>query len=219
MLIFGINVLKETDPKRIKKVYCARKDIISYLKDNNIKYELKDNSFLNNLVEGNHQGVVLDVYEYDYYSLDDIEGNFVVILDHLEDPHNFGAIIRTCVAAGVKEIIIPKDRSVSVNATVVKVSVGTINKIKIVLVNNLVDAIKKLQKRGYFVYASDMEGVDYKTVDYNDKKVLVIGSEGSGVSRLVSENSDLLISIPMDKNAESLNASVAAGILLYGMRD
>ena len=219
MLVYGVNVLKETDPKRIKKVYCSRKELLDYLKNNKIKYEFKDNKFLDNLVKGNHQGVVLDIYEYDYYKIDDIEGNFIVMLDHLEDPHNFGAIIRTCVAAGIKEIIIPKDRSALVNSTVVKVSTGTIEKIKIVMVNNLTDAIKKLQKKGYFVYASDMNGVNYDTVDYNDKKILVIGSEGSGVSRLIKQNSDLLIRIPMSNDVDSLNASVAAGILIYEMRD
>lgn len=219
MLVYGVNVLKETDPKRIKKVYCSRKELLDYLKNNKIKYEFKDNKFLDNLVKGNHQGVVLDIYEYDYYKIDDIEGNFIVMLDHLEDPHNFGAIIRTCVAAGIKEIIIPKDRSALVNSTVVKVSTGTIEKIKIVMVNNLTDTIKKLQKKGYFVYASDMNGVNYDTVDYNDKKILVIGSEGSGVSRLIKQNSDLLIRIPMSNDVDSLNASVAAGILIYEMRD
>ena len=219
MLVYGVNVLKETDPKRIKKVYCSRKELLDYLKNNKIKYEFKDNKFLDNLVKGNHQGVVLDIYEYDYYKIDDIEGNFIVMLDHLEDPHNFGAIIRTCVAAGIKEIIIPKDRSALVNSTVVKVSTGTIEKIKIVMVNNLTDAIKKLQKKGYFVYASDMNGINYDTVDYNDKKILVIGSEGSGVSRLIKQNSDLLIRIPMSNDVDSLNASVAAGILIYEMRD
>lgn len=219
MLVYGINVLKETDPKKIKKVYCARKELIGYLKENKIKYELKDNAFLNKLVNGNHQGVVIDVFDYDYYNLNDVTGDFVVMLDHLEDPHNFGAIIRTCVAAGIKEIIIPKDRSVKVTDTVVKVSAGMIDKIKIVMVSNLVDAIRKLQKKGYFVYAADMNGVDYESVDYNDKRVLVIGNEGSGISRLVRENSDLIISIPINEDAESLNASVAAGILIYGMRD
>ena len=219
MLVYGVNVLKETDPKRIKKVYCSRKELLDYLKNNKIKYEFKDNKFLDNLVKGNHQGVVLDIYEYDYYKIDDIEGNFIVMLDHLEDQHNNGAIIRTCVAAGIKEIIIPKDRSALVNSTVVKVSTGTIEKIKIVMVNNLTDAIKKLQKKGYFVYASDMNGINYDTVDYNDKKILVIGSEGSGVSRLIKQNSDLLIRIPMSNDVDSLNASVAAGILIYEMRD
>ncbi|MEG1150353.1 MAG: 23S rRNA (guanosine(2251)-2'-O)-methyltransferase RlmB [Bacilli bacterium] len=218
MLVYGLNVLKEMDLKRIRKVYCSRKELIDFLKDNKIKYEFKDNAFLDKLVSGNHQGVVVDVNEYDYFSINDVEGDFVVILDHLEDPHNFGAIIRTCVAAGIKSIIIPKDRSVRVTDTVVKVSAGTIENIKVIMVSNIVDAIKKLKKSGYFVYSADMNGINYKDVDYNEKKVLIIGNEGNGISRLVKDNSDVIVTIPIDKKVESLNASVSAGILIYGMR-
>lgn len=219
MVIYGLNVLKEMDKKRIKKVYTSRKDILSYLKDNNIKYEFVDKKKLDKMASGNNQGVVIEALEYDYYALDDIKGSFIVALDHLEDPHNFGAIIRTCVAAGIKEIIIPKDRSVQVNSTVVKTSVGMIEHIHIIMVSNLVMALKKLQEKGYYVYVSDMAGENYENIEYNLKKVLVIGNEGKGVSHLVKENSDALIKIPMAKEAESLNASVAAGILIYGMRD
>lgn len=219
MVIYGLNVLKEMDKKRIKKVYTSRKDVLSYLKDNNIKYEFVDKKKLDKMASGNNQGVVIEALEYDYYSLEDIKGSFVVALDHLEDPHNFGAIIRTCVAAGIKEIIIPKDRSVQVNSTVVKTSAGMIEHMHIIMVSNLAMALKKIQEKGYFVYASDMAGENYENIDYNLKKVLVIGNEGKGVSHLVKENSDVLVKIPMAKEAESLNASVAAGILIYGMRD
>ena len=125
------------------------------------------------------------------------------------------AIIRTCASVGIKSIIIPKDRSVGVTDVVVKTSVGTINYVKIIMVNNLVATIKALQKDGFFVYAASMEGTDFRKVDYSNKVALVIGNEGSGVSRLVKESSDCLISIPMNKNVESLNASVAASILIY----
>lgn len=219
MRVYGVNVLKELEVKQIRKVYTSRKEVLSYCRDNKIKFQLVDNEFLNKLTKDNHQGVIIEILDYEYYEYKDIEGDFLVILDHLEDPHNFGAIIRSCVGAGVKTIIIPKDRSVKVNDTVMKTSVGMINNIKVVMVNNVADVIKKLQKEGYFVYAADMNGVDYKTVDYNDKKVLVIGNEGSGVSHLVKDKSDLLVSIPIDKKCESLNASVAAGILLFEMRD
>jgi len=219
MIVYGMNVLKEMNPRRIKKVYCSRKDIIEYLKENKIKYELKDNNFLNKMTKNNHQGIIIDVHDYEYYQLQEIESSFVVILDHLEDPHNFGAIIRTCVAAGVKEIIIPKDRSVKVTDTVVKVSAGMIENIKIIMVSNLIDEIKKLQKKGYFVYSADMDGEDYQKINYSEKKILVIGNEGKGISRLVKENSDVIVTIPISKNAESLNASVAAGIIIYEMRD
>ena len=149
----------------------------------------------------------------------DVDGDFVLVLDHLEDPHNFGAIIRTCAAAGINSIIIPKDRSVKVTDVVVKTSVGMIENVKIVMVNNIVNAINKLKDLGYFIYAADMDGENYKTVDYAGKKVLVVGNEGDGISRLTRENSDVIVSIPINKNVESLNASVAAGILIYGMID
>lgn len=215
MRVYGMNVLKELDKKKIKKVFTSRKEVCKYCSDNKIKYELVDNHLLNKMCVYNHQGVVIDAFDYDYYTLKDIEGDLVLILDHLEDPHNFGAIIRTCASVGIKSIIIPKDRSVGVTDVVVKTSVGTINYVKIIMVNNLVATIKNLQKEGFFVYAASMEGTDFRKVDYSNKVALVIGNEGSGVSRLVKESSDCLISIPMNKNVESLNASVAASILIY----
>lgn len=215
MRVYGMNVLKELDKKKIKKVFTSRKEVCKYCSENKIKYEFVDNHLLNKMCEYNHQGVVIEAFDYDYYNLKDLEGNLVLILDHLEDPHNFGAIIRTCASVGIKSIIIPKDRSVGVTDVVVKTSVGTINYVKIIMVNNLVSTIKSLQKDGFFVYAASMEGTDFRKVDYSDKVALVIGNEGSGVSRLVKENSDCLITIPMNKNVESLNASVAASILIY----
>ena len=215
MRVYGMNVLKELDKQKIKKVFTSRKEVCKYCSENKIKYELVDNHLLNKMCVYNHQGVVIDAFDYDYYTLKDIEGNLVLILDHLEDPHNFGAIIRTCASVWIKSIIIPKDRSVGVTDVVVKTSVGTINYVKIIMVNNLVATIKTLQKDGFFVYAASMEGTDFRKVDYSNKVALVIGNEGSGVSRLVKESSDCLISIPMNKNVESLNASVAASILIY----
>lgn len=215
MRVYGMNVLKELDKKKIKKVFTSRKEVCKYCSENKIKYELVDNHLLNKMCVYNHQGVVIDAFDYDYYTLKDIEGDLVLILDHLEDPHNFGAIIRTCASVGIKSIIIPKNRSVGVTDVVVKTSVGTINYVKIIMVNNLVATIKTLQKDGFFVYAASMEGTDFRKVDYSNKVALVIGNEGSGVSRLVKESSDCLISIPMNKNVESLNASVAASILIY----
>ena len=219
MRVYGMNVLKELDTKKIKKVFTSRKEVCKYCSENKIKYEFVDNHFLNKMCEYNHQGVVIDAFDDDYYNINDIDGDFVLILDHLEDPHNFGAIIRTCAAVGIKSIIIPKDRSVGVTDVVVKTSVGTINYVKIIMVNNLVATMKKLKKDGFFIYAASMEGQDFRKIDYSTKRALVIGNEGSGVSRLVKEESDVLISIPMNKNVESLNASVAASILIYHMGD
>ena len=139
------------------------------------------------------------------------------MLDHLEDPHNFGAIIRTCEAAGIKSIIIPKDRSVTVNATVMKTSVGALENVNIAMVNNLVNVIKDFQKNGYFVYSADMGGDNYKDIDFGDKVLLIIGNEGNGISRLVRDNSDQIVAIPQFGHVNSLNASVAAAILIYGI--
>ncbi len=217
MLIFGKNVLYETETKTIKKAYISRREYIDYLEKNKIKYDFVDNNVLNNKVKGNHQGIVLDVFDYEYHNIDEVEGDLVVILDHLSDPHNFGAIIRTCECIGVKSIIIPKDRSVLVNDTVYKTSVGAINNVKVIMVSNLVNAIDKLKKMGYFIYCADMDGEDYKHIDYAPQKALVIGSEGDGVSKIVRDNSDVIVSLPMHGKINSLNASVSAGILLYEM--
>lgn len=215
MRAYGMNVLKELEREKIKKVYTSRSEVTKYCIDNKIKFELVNNKTLDKMCEYNHQGVIIDTFDYEYYSLSDCEGDLVVMLDHLEDPHNFGAIIRTCAACGVKSIIIPKDRSVGVTEVVLKTSVGTIKHVKIIMVSNLVNAINKLKDMGYFIYATSMGGKNFKNVSYSDKKVLVIGNEGKGVSRLVTENSDEVISIPMKGDVESLNASVAAGILIY----
>ncbi|MCM1052607.1 MAG: 23S rRNA (guanosine(2251)-2'-O)-methyltransferase RlmB [Ruminococcus sp.] len=222
MLIYGRNVLKETPTNKIHKVYLKEQfkdnNIISYLKDNKIKYEFVPLFRLDKMVKGNHQGIVIDADEYEYYKLNDcLDEDFVVCLDHLEDPHNLGAIIRTCECAGIKSIIIPKERSVRVNETVVKISVGAINNVKIILVPNINNALKELQKNMFFVYTADMDGKAYNTIDYADKKVLVIGAEGSGVSPIVRKTTDEIISIPMHGEINSLNASVSAGILIYGM--
>lgn len=222
MLVCGKNVLKETPLNKIHKVYLKEnfkdKDILNYLKENKIKYEFTPEIRLNKMVREHHQGVVIDIDDYEYYKLEDIiDENFLICLDHLEDPHNLGAIIRTCECAGIKGIIIPKDRSIRVNETVMKISAGAINNVKIVEVSNLSETLRKLQKNMFFVYTADMDGIDYRKIDYADKKVLVIGAEGSGVSPIVRKNSDEIISIPMYGKINSLNASVSAAILIYGM--
>ncbi len=170
------------------------------------------------MVVGNHQGIVVDIDEYTYYSMNDIqEEDFLVALDHLEDVHNFGAIIRTCEAAGVRTILIPKDRSVHINDIVMKTSCGALDRVKIVQVVNLAESLKKLQKQNYFVYSAFMNGEDYRTVDFSGKKILVIGNEGKGISKVIENLTDVKVSIPMNGSINSLNASVAAGILIFAM--
>ena len=222
LLAYGKNVLLMTKPNEIKKVYLSKtrndKEVIDYLKQNKIRYVLTDNFTLDKMTKENHQGIILERDDYLYHNLESIlDKKFLVILDHLEDPHNFGAIIRTSEAAGVEGIIIPKDRSVTVNDTVMKTSVGTTSNVPIIKVTNLVETIKKLKKNNFFVYGSDMDGIDLKEVDFADKKVLVIVNEGKGISELVQKNCDEMVKIPMSGKVNSLNASVAAGIIIFKM--
>lgn len=222
MRVCGKNVFNELDTKGIKKILIADnfKDekILKKIKDNKLKYIVTDSKIMDKMAK-HHQGIIAEINDYDYKSIKDIKDDerLIVMLDHLEDPHNFGAIIRTCEAAGVKTIIIPKDRSVAVNETVMKTSVGALNHVNIVMVTNLVTAMNELKDKGYFVYSAEADGKLYNKVDYADKVLLVIGSEGFGLSRLVRENSDEIISIPMKGVVNSLNASVAAAILIYGI--
>lgn len=214
MYIYGKNVAK--DAKNIKKAYVQNnfkdKEILNNL---NVPIKYVDKYTLDKMVDGLHQGIVLEVEDYKYASLDDLNEEIIVILDHLEDPHNLGAIIRTCEAAGITNIIIPKDRSVTVNSTVVKTSAGTIDKVKISQVTNIVNTIKTLKDKGYWVIGTDMEGTCYTEIDYKGKIVIVIGNEGNGMSRLVKENCDFISTITMNGTVNSLNASVAAGIIIF----
>lgn len=221
MYVYGKNVAKEmlNKKEKINKAFLYTKfndnEILSSLKKQNIKIKYLTRDELNKIESGNHQGIILEVDDYKYSSLDDLNDDIIVMLDHLEDPHNFGAIIRTCEAAGVKNIIIPKDRSVKVTSSVIKVSVGAIENVKIALVNNLVNTIKELKQKGYWIIGTDMQGTDYRNIDYSGKIVLVIGNEGKGLSRLTEENCDFIASIPMRGKVNSLNASVAAALIIY----
>ncbi len=222
MRVSGKNVFNEIDLKNVRKVYIANnfkdQSIMEKIKKNNLKYVITDARVMDKM-SAHNQGVIVEVNDYDYGSLSDIDktDNYVLMLDHLEDPHNFGAIIRSAEARGVKHIIIPKDRSVVVNETVIKTSTGAISRVNIIMVSNLVNALNELKKMGFFVYAAEADGEDYRKVDYADKVCLVIGSEGFGLSRLVRDNADMIISIPMMGKVNSLNASVSAGILLFGI--
>lgn len=222
MIVFGKNVAKEVidSKKEIKKVYLSNKfdddKLIKYFEDNNIKINRMDKRILDQKFKGNNQGIALEIEDYKYLKIDDVlNTNFLVMLDHLEDPHNFGAIIRTCEAAGVDAIIIPKKRSVEITSAVMKVSAGALNNIKIVEVSSLPQTIEKLKKYGFWFYGTDMDGSNYTDVVYDSKTCLIIGAEGNGISKLVSEKCDYIISIPMTGKINSLNASVAAGICIY----
>ena len=222
MIVFGRNVAREVidSNKQIKKVLMANtfddKGIISDLEKNNVKIIRVDKREIDRKYKGNHQGIVLEIEDFKYGKLNDLENaKFVVMLDHLEDPHNLGAIIRTCEAAGVDAIIIPKRRGVEINSTVMKVSAGALNNINIVEVSSIAQTIDKLKDFGFWVYGTDMDGETYTNCKYDSKTCLVIGTEGNGISKLVHDKCDFIISIPMVGKINSLNASVAAGITIY----
>lgn len=223
MIVYGRNSCYETlkNSKNIKKVYLdlhfRDKTLISLIENLKLKPVFCTKNELDELANGNHQGIILDIEEFEYCDIDEIikENGFIIMLDHLEDTHNFGAIIRTCLAAGVDGIIIPKQRSVKVNQTVMKTSSGAAIRSKICMVTNLNHTIKYLKDKGYWFYAADMNGQNYSQVEYDAKTCLIIGNEGSGVSELVKKSSDYIVSIPMKGQFESLNASVATGILIY----
>lgn len=218
--------------KDINKLYVQKgekhgsiNEIIKLAKQNKVVITELDRAKLDQISEShNHQGVIAIVPPYEYCDVDDIleyaksknESPFVLILDGIEDPHNLGSIIRTAECSGVHGIIIPKRRSVQVNATVNKTSAGAAQYVKVARVNNLTETIKYLKENDVWIYGTDIEGkCYYNEQKYNGGVAIVIGSEGFGMSRLVKENCDFLVKIPMVGEINSLNASVSAGILMY----
>ncbi len=225
MLVYGRNVAKEVlqKPEKVRKVTLQKvfddKEINSLLEKNKIKVEYLDKKGFSKFDKFSHQGIILDIEDFNYVNYKDfldIPGAKIVILDHLEDPHNFGAIIRTCEAAGITLIVIPKDRAVDVNSTVMKTSAGALENVKIARVPNLINVINDLKDNGFWIVGTAIEGsVDYRDIDYTGKTALIIGNEGNGMSKSVLESCDYVAKIPMYGKINSLNASVAAGIMIY----
>lgn len=185
-----------------------------------------DRKKLDSLCGGaNHQGVAAFVAAHAYASVEDIlnlarqknEPPFIIVCDELEDPHNLGAIIRTAEAAGAHGVIIPKRRSASLNYTVGKTSAGALEYMRVARVANLPATLETLKAAGCWVYGADMDGEDYRQTDFSGAVALVVGSEGKGIGRLVREKCDFIVSLPMKGQINSLNASVAAGILMYAV--
>lgn len=226
-------VLEAFDSKiTVEKILVAKGDgqgsivkILSLARERGVPILEVDRRRLDTLCQGrNHQGVAAYVTPYRYREVADIlamaadkgQRPFLILLDEIEDPHNLGSIIRTAELAGAHGVVIPKRRSVGVNATVFKTSAGAVNHLAVAKVSNLAREIDLLKKEGIFVYGADMGG---KSLSYNTNfsggVALVIGNEGSGLSRLVREKCDAIVSIPMVGKVNSLNASVAAGILMY----
>ena len=199
--------------------------ILAIAKERKIIVTEMERNKLNQIAQTtNNQGVIAIVPPYDYCKVEDIleeakrknEMPFILILDGIEDPHNLGSIIRTAETAGVHGIIIPKRRAASVNSTVSKVSAGAVEYMKIARVNNINETIRYLKEQDVWICGTDMDtNTIYTKQDYKMPIAIVIGSEGFGMSRLVKENCDFLVKIPMKGKITSLNASVSAGIIMY----
>ncbi|CAB1261513.1 23S rRNA (guanosine(2251)-2'-O)-methyltransferase RlmB [Clostridium sp. MT-14] len=227
-----IEALKSDNGKTIEQIFIAEgsisgssKVIIAMAKEKNIVVKRVDRRKLDKISEtGAHQGVIAQVTPYKYCEAEDIleyakkkgEPPFIIVLDEIEDPHNFGSIIRTAEICGVHGIIVSKRRNVGITPAVYKSSAGAVEYMKICKVTNLNNIIEKLKKRNIWVYGADMNGQSYCfDVDFNGAVALVIGSEGRGISKSIKEKCDMLVKIPMYGNIASLNASVAGGILMY----
>ena len=197
---------------------------LSLAKKRKIPFSFVPKSKLDQLVVGgNHQGMVVSAAAVEYVELDDLferaaqkkEAPFFLLLDGIEDPHNLGSIMRSADASGVHGIIIPKRRAVGLTAVVAKASAGAIEHVPVVRVTNMVQVIQELKDRGLWIFGTDMAGTDYREWEADMAVGLVIGNEGKGMSRLVKEQMDGIITIPMVGSIQSLNAGVAAGLLMY----
>ncbi len=233
-LIIGRNAVMEAlkNDKTIEALYLSNgsregsiNQIINLAKKNKIVIKEADKKKLDSMSAGMvHQGVIAKITPYKYFEVKDIlddakkkgEAPFIIILDELEDPHNLGSIIRTAETCGVHGIIIPKRRNVGVTPTVYKSSVGAVEHVKIAKVTNINNTIDELKEQGIWVYGADIEGREYSyEVDFSGPCALIIGSEGRGISKLTLKKCDKLVRIPMIGKINSLNASVAGGIMMY----
>lgn len=219
-IVYGKNSFFEAlNNKRILKAYVLDD---TKIKGYDINYKIVDRRYLDKMTNGaNHQGFVAEVKKFELSSIDDMvkkENGFIVLLDGLEDVHNLGAIIRTCDCAGVDGVIYKSHNSVKVNDTVAKVACGALEYVKVAEVTNLVNTIKYFKDKGYWIVGSDGNAEQlYTDIKYDFNVVLVIGSEGKGISRLVKEECDYMVKLPMHGHVTSLNASVAAGIFIYNI--
>lgn len=234
-LIIGRNPVTEAlkSGRTIEKLMVAKGSekglakMIAMAKDRGVPIYYNDKSRMDKISDGGaHQGVAAYVSSYEYCELEDImaaaekkgEDPFIVILDGIEDPHNLGAIIRSADGAGAHGIIIPKRRAVGVTGVVAKASAGAIEYVPVTRVSNVAQTIEKLKKDGFWIAAVDMSDTPYYKSNLKGKIAIVIGNEGEGISKLVKENCDFTVSMPMMGNVQSLNASNAAAIVMYEVR-
>ena len=236
-VISGRNPVSEAlrGSRPIDKILVARGEksgavvgILAKARDKQIPVKEVDRAKLDYISAGApHQGIIAFAAVKDYCMVEEIldyaqsrdEAPFLVILDELEDPHNLGAVIRTAECAGVHGVIIPKRRSAGLSYTVGKASAGAVEYMRVARVTNIAALIDDLKSKGVWVYGADMNGTDYRKCDFSGACAIVVGNEGKGLSRLVREKCDVIVSLPMKGNINSLNASVAAGILMYRAMD
>ena len=231
--VFGRHAVVEAlqTPDRVNRVFIQEgtsgrdaAKVIELAREKGIQVQTVPKTKIEDLV-GNavHQGLVASIAAYEYADLEDVfkkaeekgEDPFIVILDGVEDPHNLGSILRTADATGVHGIIIPKRRSASLTATVAKASTGAIEHVPVVRVTNLTQTIEQLKARGVWVFGTDMNGTDYRKWNTSGPLAIVMGNEGKGVSRIVKESVDEMVTIPMVGHVQSLNASVASSLMMY----
>lgn len=198
--------------------------IIETARSKKILLQFVDRKMMDKIAEGeNHQGVIAYISPYEYYEVDALlqiardkgEPPFLIICDEITDPHNLGSIIRTANAVGAHGVIIPKRRSAAINQTVVKTSCGAVEYVPVARVTNITQTIKTLQKEGVWIVGTDMGAPVYHEANLTGSIAIVVGNEGDGISRLVKESCDFMISLPMMGAVSSLNASVACGVVMY----
>ncbi len=228
MLLYGKNPVVEVlnTNRTILQAYIlenTNRDLYELLQERKVPITIMNRKRFNEQFSGVNQGIVIEVENYRLLTLkemqekiDPADNPLILMLDQIQDPHNFGAIIRSAEAGGVKAIIIPRNRSVSVNATVVKAASGAIEYIDIVEVTNLTQAVESLKDDGYWIVGTSLDAkISYEEIFIDRPVCLIIGNEGKGVSRLLKEHSDLLVRIPMAGKINSLNASVGAAIIIF----
>lgn len=229
MIVYGKNVFNQlaNDPASVEKVYILKgirdKSVLEEVKQLEIPYELVERSQLDKLTkDSTHNGVAAKVKDIPTCTLDQLlakkhnEKGFYLALDGIQDPHNLGAILRTADCAGVDGVLIPKHNSAGLTPVAVKASTGAAFTVPVAIVTNMSQALKQMKEAGYWVAGTDMANArDYREGMYEEPTVLVIGSEGKGISPLVKKQCDYMVSLPMAGTVTSLNASVAAGILMY----
>lgn len=226
-LVIGKNAVKEAiDAGNVISLYLQSeaKDFIDLAKRKQIEVKICKKEELDKMTKENHQGVIAKARDFRYYKIEELvsddSDSLIVIFDGLKDPHNLGAVLRTCEATKVDGVVISKNRSVHLSDTVSKVSTGAMELVKVSEVVNISQTLDYLKKQGYWVVGAEHEerSQNYWTMDYNMKIALVIGSEGEGISRLVKEKCDFLVDIPMMGKINSLNASVSTALIIYEIR-